>query len=254
MNLLLLAGASETGSIAKALSLEGFHVLVSTVSDFPMEIGLSELVTRRVGALSAEELSALCVEMNVAAIVDATHPYAVQAHANAKDSAQQLGVPSFRYERPSAASHGQGIHPAMSHEEAAKLAVSFKRPILLTSGTRNLEPYAILARSKGIELYVRALDCEDSRDAIVRRGIPLEHCEFGVGPFTVEDNIRIMEKFDIGVLVTKDGGVAGGLPDKLEASRRMNCQVVLVSRPVASSDNVYDDIPSLVRAVKSILP
>ncbi len=254
MNVLLLAGASETGSIATALSVAGFNVMVSTVSDFPMEISLSELVTRRVGALSAEELSDLCVEMNLVAIIDATHPYAVQAHANAKDAAQRLGIPSFRYDRPSAASHGQGIHSALSHEEAARLAVSFKRSILLTSGTRNLEPYASLARSKGIELYVRALDCRDSRDTIVRHGISLEHCEFGVGPFSVEDNIRIMEKFGIGVLVTKDGGVAGGLPDKLEASRLMNCHVVLVSRPAACSDNVYDDITSLVRAVRSILP
>jgi precorrin-6A/cobalt-precorrin-6A reductase len=253
MKLLLMAGASETGSIADALSMAGFHVIVSTVSDFPMKISLSERITRRVGALSADELSILCIDMDVAAIIDATHPYAVQAHANVRDSARRLAIPTFRYERPSAPSQAPGTHSARSHEQAARLAVSFKRPILLTSGTRNLEPYATLARSQGVELYVRALDCRESRDTIVNHGISLDHCEFGVGPFSVEDNMRLIERFDVGVLVTKDGGAAGGLPEKLEASRLMKCQVVLVSRPEANHDNVFNNISSLVEAVGSIL-
>ena len=253
MKLLLMAGASETGSIAQALAMEGFHVIVSTVSYFPMDVRLSDRITRRVGALTAVELSALCLEMDVAAIIDATHPYAAHAHANVRDAAQRLNLPAFRYDRPSAATDGPGIHSVRSHDQAASLAVSFGLTILLTSGTRNLEPYAGMARSAGVELFVRALDCQESRNAVINHGIPLDHCEFGVGPFSVQDNMRLIRKVGAGVVVTKDGGIAGGLPEKLEASRLMNCQVVLVSRPEADSSNAFDSIPALVDAVRSTL-
>ena len=253
MKLLLMAGASETGSIAEALATEGFHVIVSTVTDFPLDICVSDRITRRVGALAAGELSDLCLETDVAAIIDATHPYAALAHANVRDAAQRLNLPTFRYDRPSAASQGPGIHPARSHHQAARLAVSFGLPVLLTSGTRNLEPYVSVARLAGVELFVRALDCQESRDSVSNHGIPLDHCEFGVGPFSVQDNVRLIRKFGACVVVTKDGGVAGGLPEKLEASRLMNCQVVLVSRPEAHSPDVFDSIPALVDAVRSNL-
>lgn len=254
MKLLLMAGASETNSIARALASAGFSVIVSTVTDFPLEIEQSEKIYRRVGGLSAPDLIDLCEEEGVVAIVDATHPYAAQAHKNVRESATQLNIPSFRYDRPCAARDEQGVHSAASHDEAARIAVSFGRPVLLTSGTRNLEPYISLARTQGVELFVRALDCQQSRETIKDHDIPVDHCEFALGPFSVEDNKRLITKFDIGVLVTKDGGLAGGLPEKLEAAKTMACEVVLVKRPQTDSGPVYNDVSKLVDAVKSILP
>jgi precorrin-6x reductase len=48
--------------------------------------------------------------------------------------------------------------------------------------------------------------------------------------------------------VTKDGGAAGGVPEKLEAARREGCEVVVVARPIEKIlvGCVFSDIGSLV--------
>ncbi len=251
--ILLLAGASETGKIASALAQNGFSVTVSTATLFPLEIVSSDRISRRVGSLTDHEMIALCVELGVTAVVDATHPYAVQAQKNARTTASHLGIPYFRYNRPPVIDRYGDIHLVDSHEHAAQKAVSFHSPILLTSGTRNLKPYVDEARKEGVELYVRALDCQESRVALASHGIPVSNSEFGVGPFSVDDNTYLIRKFRIGVLVTKDGGLAGGLPEKLEAARLMNCEVVLITRPETESEASYDQIALLIGAVKARL-
>ncbi len=47
----------------------------------------------------------------------------------------------------------------------------------------------------------------------------------------MEDNLKTIEKYGIGVLVSKDSGEAGGLYEKIESARRMNIPVILVRRP-----------------------
>lgn len=251
--ILLLAGAAETSEIAGNLANSGFQVTVSTATDFPIEIGCSSNITRRIGPLSCQDMTLLCTELKALAIVDATHPYAEQVQENARASATHLGIPYFRYNRPSVIDQEPGIHITKSHSEAAMKAVSFRLPILLTSGTRNLEPYIDLAREYGIDLFVRALDCQASRDVLSRHGIPASHSEFGIGPFSVDENICLIRKFGIGTLVTKDGGKAGGLPAKLEAARHMKCEVVIVARPETGCESNYDEIQALINAVKTNL-
>ena len=40
-----------------------------------------------------------------------------------------------------------------------------------------------------------------------------------------------MEQLSIAVLVTKDGGAAGGMPEKLDAAREHGAEVVVIRRP-----------------------
>jgi precorrin-6A/cobalt-precorrin-6A reductase len=64
---------------------------------------------------------------------------------------------------------GERVHLAEDHASAAKIAFRFGRPVLLTTGSRNLAPYADQARATGIPLMVRALPIPES----------LETCEKG---------------------------------------------------------------------------
>ncbi|MDD3472978.1 MAG: precorrin-6A reductase [Syntrophaceae bacterium] len=249
----LLAGTAETRSIASGLVDAGLEVTVSTATDFPIELHPSKSVSRRVGRLTAEEMIDLCKQLGVGAIVDATHPYAEQVQKNAIQASSILRIKYFRYDRPGAPEYGKNVHVVSSHEQAACLATSFKKSILLTSGTNNLHPYVERAKTQGVELYVRALDCGQSRKVVMEQGIDLAKCEFGVGPFSLEDNLRVLRKFGIGVLVTKDGGIPGGLPDKLKAAEVQNCEVIVISRPNPKCHRSYNKISDLIDAVRTSL-
>jgi precorrin-6x reductase len=66
----------------------------------------------------------------------------------------------------------------------------------------------------------------------------------------VEQTVGVIRHHGIGVLVTKDGGAEGGVPEKLEAARLAGCEVVVVARPQeqAPADHVFSDIRALVDA------
>jgi precorrin-6x reductase len=58
------------------------------------------------------------------------------------------------------------------------------------------------------------------------------------------DNLSVIRKFETGVLVTKDGGVPGGVMEKLEAARTEHCRIVVVERAhgAEAEDRTWIDI------------
>ncbi|MFH0937934.1 MAG: precorrin-6A reductase [Planctomycetota bacterium] len=246
----LLGGTSETAPLAMALAQVRYRVLVSTATEISLDIGAHQLISRRSGHLDTSALASLLRAQQAIAVVDATHPYALTAHATAKDAAAIVGIPCLRYVRSVATpTITEDVIYAANHEEAARVAVSFDRPILLTTGSRNLELYARAARAKSVPLIARVLPEAASLKACQNAGLAAEHIVAGRGPFSVEENQALIRKFSIGVLVTKDSGQAGGVPAKLESARLEHCRVVVVERPTQSPAQSFDNVADLVKAL-----
>jgi len=121
--------------------------------------------------------------------------------------------------------------------------------VLLTTGSRNLGPYAAQAAATGRPLIVRVLDHPDSLAACHRAGIPREHILAGRGPYSVERNQQDIRRFAIGVLVTKDSGLLGGTLEKLEAARREHCRIVALRRPALDEATCFADSDALLDAL-----
>lgn len=243
--ILLLGGTSESVTIARRLAAAGLQVLVSTATDEPMELGEIE---RRCGRLDEAGMAALARERGATAIVDATHPYATAARATARAVAQQLALPYFTFIRPT--TPAAGVYVAADHDEAARIAFSFGRPVLLTSGANNLKPYVDEARRTGVPLVVRVLNRPESLEACRAVGITEDRTVAAKGPFTVEENCEHIRRFRIGVLVTKDSGEAGGVPAKIEAAQSEGCELVMIARPPGEARATFADIDALVDAVR----
>ena len=249
--ILLLGGTSETATLAEALAAAGFSVLASTATDVPLDIGNHPGIRRRCGPLDEVQLTQLVQTEGIRAILDATHPYAEIIGAQARTVAHKLNLPYFRWLRPTVLSKETGITVAGDHFEAAALAFSFGVPVLLTIGSRNLEPYVRESRRTGIPLIARVLEHPDSRAVCQQLGLTPEALIFGKGPFSEEENRLSIRKFGIGVLVTKDSGVAGGLPEKLAAAKREGCRVVVVRRP-EPPDHYFDKMETLIKTLTEI--
>jgi precorrin-6A/cobalt-precorrin-6A reductase len=133
------------------------------------------------------------------------------------------------------------------------MACSFGKPVFVTTGAKNLKPYVQRATTRQVDLIVRVLSHPDSIQSAMEAGCPENKIITGRGPFSVEDNLAVLREFNIGVLVTKDSGEAGGAPEKIEAAKKAGCHVVMVSRPKEKSDQVFERISELVEAVKRFL-
>jgi bifunctional phosphoserine phosphatase/homoserine phosphotransferase/precorrin-6x reductase len=247
--ILLLGGTSDCPSVAEALARAGYHVLVSSATEVDLFTGSHPRIERRCGRLDAGQMAALIGERNIRAIVDAAHPYATLLHATAEAVACKVGIPYLSYVRPGSVGAGEGVCVVADHEAAAQRAFQAGKSVLLTIGSRYVVPYAEEARRKSVDLIARVLDHPDSLQACRDAGIP--HIVTGRGPFSVDENRRLIRQFSAGVLVTKDSGDAGGVREKLEAARLEGCEVIVVGRPERSGG--FDEVPALVTALKTLV-
>jgi phosphoserine/homoserine phosphotransferase len=81
--------------------------------------------------------------------------------------------------------------------------------------------------------------------------VPPERIVAARGPFGTEETRALLRRFGIGVLVTKDGGEAGGVREKLAAARLEACAVVVVRRPTPAVAGACSTLEELLRRVQA---
>lgn len=247
--ILLLGGTAETGEAAEQLARGGERVLVSTATDMELSLPSDPGISRRSAPLDLASMKELIRDHCVDALVDVTHPYAAEVSRAAIEAARRTGVKYFRYSRPSTAVPGGNVTFASDHTAAARKSCSQGGPVLLTVGTRNLSPYVKEARRREVELYARILSVSEAHRACRAAGLDETHILSGRAPFSVSENRDHIRKSNARCLVTKDGGEAGGTPEKLRAAELEDCMIIVVERPEIYAPRSFDDIDGLVDAV-----
>ena len=251
--ILLLGGESSTAEIARGLAGIGCRVLVSRATEIPLDTGGDDAIESRSGPLDEGGLVELIAARKILAVVDATHPYATTIRRTARRAAERMNIPYLSFLRPAAIDpQAADVQFAADHAAAAAAAFSLGRPVLLTTGTKNLAPYVEASRRTGLPLVVRALDWPQSLRACRLAGVAEERIVAGRGPFSLEENRRQIRAYGIGTLVTKDSGRAGGVPEKLAAARAEGCRVVVLRRPPADPA-AFAEVEALIRAVRAAI-
>ncbi|MBW8016149.1 MAG: precorrin-6A reductase [Planctomycetes bacterium] len=251
--ILLLGGTTETPQIANLLAEKNCKVLISNLTESKVDWNLKSGIRIRRGNLDICTMCTLIANESITAIIDAGHPYAEKLHKTAIEAALESNIPYYRYERPGSDFSGYDVEFANCHNEAAEIAFKIGRNVLLTTGTRNLEPYVKIAQNTNSELYMRVLPCQESMDMCEKYAIDNNHIIAEQGPFTVKDNIEVIRKFSINILVTKNSGVAGGVPEKLESARECEIKAVVVNKPaiVQIAEKTFEDIAELIKEICS---
>ncbi len=252
--ILLLGGTGESGAVAQALAGAGYQVLVSSATDVPLYSGSHSNLFQRRGRLNEAAMAALVRQQRIRAIVDITHPYASEVRATATHVAERMQIPYLTYLRPESVNAQDCVLRVPTHEQAAHEAFSSGRPVLLTIGSKHVAPYVAEARRTNVPLVARVLDHPDSVQACRDAGLPEDCIVTGRGPFSIDQNRRLLRQFEIGVMVTKDSGDRGGVRQKLEAAHLENCSVIVVDRPLLPSDNTCTTLPDLITGLRRSLP
>lgn len=114
------------------------------------------------------------------------------------------------------------------------MSMQMKTPgirILLTTGAREAGCFSPLLEDGRMEVFVRVLPVPESLDLCKRAGFSPERILSGWGPYSVRENVRALREHSIGILVTKDGGIEGGYPEKLAAACLCAAEVIVIQRP-----------------------
>ena len=253
-NILLFGGIAETSEIAKAILEKNYDLILSTVSDDELLLHYPLQLRRITGAMDQTAITAYLTTHDIDHVICAVHPYAATARENIINSCKLTNTSLLIFMRESsklsALSADLNIIYADNHYEAARLARDMPGNILLTTGSRNLQPYIDTIPNSNRRVYARVLNCPESQDALKKARIPLSNAVLARGPFSIEDNLELIKKYDIQTLITKDGGKRGGTPEKLAAACSASCTVIMLTRPKETASSC-SSIAELLQKLQS---
>ena len=225
MRFVIFSGTTEGRLLSEALAALGAQVTVCVLTDYGVETqGAIPGVTTHVGPLSAEEKLALLSD--AALCVDATHPYAEHVSASVRAACEEAGLAYLRLKRSESE-----IGDALVMDAAAEAAAYLKTRegnILLTTGAKELRAFSGLDPKR---LFPRVLPSRAGIEACEALGIPHRNIIAMQGPFSREMNIATIRQYGIRFLVTKEGGAAGGYPEKAAAAKETGAGLLVLRRP-----------------------
>ncbi len=233
MRVLILGGTTEASAIAAALADDLRVRPVLSLAGRTRAPVLPAIPARRGGFGGVDGLLAYLLAQEVAALIDATHPFAAQISRNAGAAAVRAGVPLLTVLRPPwAPCPGDRWTEVADMTAAAQALGTAPRRVFLTVGQQELAPFALapwhsyLIRS--VEPPDPALLPPQSRTITAR------------GPFREDEELRLLQREGIEVLVTKNSGGAATAP-KLAAARALGIGVVMVARPASPTGATVPD-------------
>ncbi|MEY2533110.1 MAG: precorrin-6A/cobalt-precorrin-6A reductase [bacterium] len=218
---LVLGGTAEARELAGALDDAGVAV-ISSLAGRVANPRLPRGAVRVGGFGGPDRLAQWLAAHGIAAVVDATHPFAERISASAAQACPAAGVPLLRLERPGFAERpGDRWHRVAGLAAAAALVPGLGRRVLLTTGRQGLAAFAHDTRAWWL---IRCVDPPAPP-------LPAHHeVLLDRGPYTLAGELALVDRHAIDVVVTKDSG--GALTQaKLDAARERGLPVIVVDRP-----------------------
>ena len=227
--IVIFGGTTEGRREAERLFTQGNAVTVSVTSAYARSL-LPPQVKCHVGVLNRQEMLAWLSKERPGLVIDATHPYAVQATRNIRACCAALGIPYERIERPpQSASWRQDVQHVPDAGAAAQALQSTEGPVLLTTGSHTLLPY--VRAVDPARLFVRVLSTREALELCAAAGILSSHIIAMQGPFTRAFNAALYDQWGIRAMVTKDSGQAGGVEEKVIPALERQIHIIMIDRP-----------------------
>lgn len=233
MKILVLAGTEDGRELADALQQRGHEVLVSTLTAYGADLASDQGLQARSGAMDAQSLTELLTDGSFAALVDATHPYAVRVKEMAKAVCEKLALPYLRWQRSALdLTSNPLIHWAQDIPDAGKIAAELGQRILLTTGSNALPEWVALPSLRDRMLYVRVLPTAEVLTRCESLGFKPNQIIAAQGPFSQEWDEAMFKQLNIEVVIAKESGKVGGTLEKVQACLCLNIPLVIIKRPV----------------------
>jgi precorrin-6A/cobalt-precorrin-6A reductase len=227
MRVLILGGTYEAFQLAERLAARGGIEFISSLAGRTREPRLPNGQVRTGGFGGAEGLARYLRAERITHLINATHPFAAQISANAVAAAEAAAIPLLRLLRPAwAARQDDRWVAARDAAEAAELCRRKGGRIFLTLGSGELDAFAEIHNA---HFLVRMVDAPQR--------LPLRDCRViaARGPFSLQDELRLLAEHRIGLIVAKNSG-GDATYAKIDAARRMGLPIIMIERPAIALD------------------
>ncbi len=236
--LLILGGTGDGVELAaQAMSLPGLEVITSLAgrTSAPKKL----LGTVRSGGFGGEVgLVEYLQTAQIDLVIDATHPFAAQMSWHVAGAAAQVGIPWLMLIRPGWERLPQDDWIEVESIEAAVTAIpASAERIFLTIGRQQLAPFASLEDKWCL---IRSIDPPDAGILL-----PIGELLLDRGPFSLEQELRLLQDYQIDTIVSKNSG-GDATYAKIIAARELGLSVVMVQRPVMPEGEIVTDVAGAI--------
>ncbi len=228
-SLAVIAGTSEATDLIRMLP-ESWNITAFAATAYGKTILEGLPCTVQVGRLDAEGFRQVLADAD--AVADASHPFAAEVTRTVRTVCRELKLPYFRLGRPPVQYAYDQILRVQSKEEAVAHLRKTTGNILLTTGGNTLAFYEQAVPDFAVRGYARILDTPDSRQMTAGSQA---HLIFAVPPFSAQQTLELLQKYQIAVLVSKDSGMRGGVAEKVQAAKVMGIPVILIAPPAEAT-------------------
>ncbi|MBU6229265.1 MAG: cobalt-precorrin-6A reductase [Cyanobacteria bacterium REEB459] len=199
----------------------------------------------QVGALAGEALSGFIQQQRIGAILDASHPFAIEISQAAIAAAHQRQIPYWRYERPAVS---LPAHPLVRQvadlNQVLRSGLLAQQRVLLTLGYRWL--WAFQPWQQQSTLFARILPSPVALQAALAAGFSPDRLIALRPPLSVDLELALWQHWQITTVITKASGLAGGEGIKQTVCQRLGIPLWVIDRPPLSYPFVSQDLRALV--------
>ena len=267
----LVGGTSESATLAKAIVQSQLPCTVTVTTAAAQALyPTSPLLRIRVGCLDFPQLSEFLQEQKITAILDASHPYAVEISRLAIQVAREKQIPYLRYERPKC----QGVVKGKTQSSRQLRSNNFAQSsptitildnfetlivgdylkgerVLLTSGYKTLhlfEPWQNFST-----LFARILPSPESVQAALNAGFTPDRLIAIRPPISASLEKSLWQQWHISLVVTKASGVAGGEDIKRSLVAELGIKLVIIQRPEIDYPHKTSDLFQAINFCQQIV-
>jgi precorrin-6A/cobalt-precorrin-6A reductase len=219
---LILGGTGEALQIADHLAGRPDLLVTSSLAGRVNESKKPSGLVRIGGFGGVDGLTAYLTSQRIQIVIDATHPYAAQMSHHAELACQQAQVPLIAFKRAAWTAQPQDrwLHAA-DFCDAASMIDNEQCRVFLSIGRQELSAFS---RCDKAWFLIRAIEEPQVRLPQKSRVI------LSRGPFSLDEEKKILRREDITHVVTKNSGGAATYA-KIQAARDLGIEVVMIARP-----------------------
>lgn len=244
----LIGGTQESAALAAAIAYASLPCTISVTTESALTLYSTASSLRVwVGRLTPEKLEEFLQQQQIVAVLDASHPYAVQISKTAIAAAQKRQIPYLRYERPMLEQGGiLGAGEQGSRLDSFETLLSGNylqgQRVLLTVGYRPLQLFQ--PWHGGSTLFARILPSAIALEAASIAGFTPDRLICLRPPISADLERALWLQWEISLVVTKASGTAGGEDVKRTVAAELGIPLVVISRPSVTYPQQTSDLLS----------
>ena len=237
-DIIIFGGTTEGRILSEFCAENKINAYISVTTEYGASlINKSSCLNILINRMNRDEISEFIKSHNIRLVIDATHPYALEATQNIREACLKTEVKYIRIAREHSLNDFGEYFDSIA--QITKYLNRTTGRILITIGSKNLEHFKLINNFKE-RCIVRLLPSDSFVQSCMQLGFSMGNIIAEKGPFSEEHNIQQIKKYNIKFLVTKDSGNLGGFGEKVTAAKKTGCKLLILNRPEDNGISVYD--------------